>query len=249
MGRANTVLRGAVQSLVGLIYPAQCVLCDARVEADGALCPKCWRETPFIAGLVCDTCGVPLPGSDPGTPVQCDDCLAIARPWWCGRAALVYRDNARKLILMLKHSDQTQLARPGARWMAAVGGPVLGRDSLLVPVPVHWTRLLARRYNQAALLATELGRIARAEVAMDALVRTKRTPVLEGMSRDARFATLDEAIRAHPQRGARLAGRNVVLIDDVMTSGATLAGAAEAALAAGAAEVSVLVLARVAKDA
>jgi predicted amidophosphoribosyltransferase len=238
-----------MQSVANLIYPAQCVSCDARVETDYALCGACWRDTPFIAGLVCDLCGVPLPGTDPGQPVHCDDCMAIARPWERGRAAMLYRDNGRRLVLGLKHGDRTDLARPAGRWMAAVAGPVLRPETLVIPVPVHWTRLARRRYSQAALLAAEVARAAALGWLPDALIRPRRTPMLDGKTRDERFATLAEAIRPHPKRGARLAGRDVLIVDDVMTSGATLAATADAARAAGAARVSVLVLARVAKDA
>ncbi len=239
---------GAMQGALNLLYPSQCVSCDARVESDFALCPSCWRDTPFIAGLVCDLCGVPLPGADPGYAVHCDDCMAIARPWSRGRALMLYRDNGRKLVLGLKHGDRTDLARPLARWLAGVAGPVLRPDSLILPVPVHWTRLVRRRYSQSALLAQELARATGHDWLPDALVRPRRTPMLDGLGRDARFATLDEAIRPHPRRGKALKDRAVVLVDDVMTSGATLAASAEAARAAGAADVAVLALARVAKD-
>ena len=238
-----------MQSVVDLLFPAQCVSCDARVETDFALCGACWRETPFITGLVCDLCGLPLPGTDPGHPVHCDDCMALARPWQRARAALLYRDNGRRLVLGLKHGDRTDLARPAGRWMAAVAGPLLTPDTLVIPVPVHWSRLVRRRYSQAALLAQEVARAAQRDWLPDALIRPRRTPMLDGKSRDERFATLDGAIRPHPSRGKRLQGRDVLVVDDVMTSGATLAAAMDAARMAGARTVSVLVLARVAKDA
>lgn len=127
-------------------------------------------------------------------------------------------------------------------------GPPLQDDTILVPVPLHWTRLLTRRYNQSALLAHWAAHHLHRPVAPDALIRTRRTHKLDGHSRDARFAALQGVIAPHPRRTA-LNGRHVLLIDDVMTSGATLAAATEAALAAGATGVCVLHLARVAKDA
>ncbi|MCR8724440.1 double zinc ribbon domain-containing protein [Frigidibacter sp. ROC022] len=237
-----------MQSVVGLLYPAQCVSCDARIDGDHALCGPCWRETPFITGLVCDLCGVPLPGEDLGTIEHCDDCLAIARPWSRGRAAMLYRDNGRRLVLALKHGDRPDLARPAARWMAAAAAPLMQPGTLVVPVPVHWSRLLKRRYSQSALLARELARITGHDWLPDGLLRARKTPMLDGLNRDQRFATLDEAVRPHPKRGVRLSGRPVLVVDDVMTSGATLSTTADAARAAGATSVRVMALARVAKD-
>lgn len=237
-----------MQSVIGLLYPAQCVSCDARIDGDFALCGPCWRETPFITGLVCDLCGLPLPGEDLGRVEHCDDCMAIARPWSRGRAALLYRDNGRKLVLALKHGDRPDLARPAARWMAGVAGPLMQPETLVIPVPVHWSRLLRRRYSQSALLAQELARVTGHDWLPDGLVRARKTPMLDGLSRDQRFATLDESIRPHPVRAERLRGRPVLVVDDVMTSGATLGATADAARAAGALSVTVLALARVAKD-
>ncbi len=238
-----------MQTALGLIYPPQCVMCDAIVDESFQLCGACWRATPFISGLVCDTCGTPLPGDDAGHAETCDDCLAIARPWDRGRAALLYRDGAKRLVLSLKHGDRQDLAHPAAGWMAAAAKPILEPDMLIVPIPLHWLRLLRRRYNQAALLANRLGKTLLLQVAPDALIRNKSTQVQDSMTRDDRFRNVSGAFAPHPKRGALLKGRSVLLVDDVMTSGATFAAATETCHAAGASRVSVLSLARVAKDA
>lgn len=237
-----------MQSALRLLYPPQCVGCGALVERDFGLCGTCWRDTPFVTGLVCDLCGVPLPGEDAGQPEHCDDCLAIRRPWRRGRAALLYRDTGRKLVLALKHADRLDLVRPAAAWLARAAAPVAGPDKVVVPVPAHYLRLLRRRYNQAALLATGLGRELACPVVPDLLKRHRRTAVQDGMSREERFANLADAIVPGRSARQRLAGREVLLIDDVMTSGATLAAAADACHAAGAACVDIAVLARVAKE-
>lgn len=237
-----------MQSVLRLIYPPQCLSCAAPVMEEFGLCPTCWRDTPFILGLTCDKCGAPLPGEEPGGAVLCDDCLAIPRPWARGRAVLLYRDNGRKIVLALKHADRMDMARPAGRWMARAAAPILRPDMLVVPVPLHRLRLLRRRYNQAALLAQAVARASGLDYCPDLLIRPRRTPSQEGRGREDRFANLHDAIRLHPRRAARVAGRAVLLVDDVMTSGATLAAAAEACRAGGAAEVCVLVLARVAKE-
>ncbi len=238
-----------LQSALHLIFPPQCISCGMLVESDFALCGPCWRETNFIAGLVCDRCGTPLPGEPAEAAEYCDDCMRIARPWARGRSALIYKDNARRLILALKHGDRTDLARPAAGWMLRAAAPILVPGMLVVPVPLHRFRLLRRRYNQAALLAQGVARAAGLTLCPDLLQRGRRTEVQDGKGVEARFSNLSGALAANPRRAARADGRHVLLVDDVMTSGATLAAAAEACLRAGATDVSTLVLARVAKDA
>lgn len=238
-----------MQAALHVIWPPQCISCGAPVTTDFGLCGPCWRQTPFVSGLVCDLCGTPLPGEDPGHPVQCDDCLTIARPWTQGRAALLYKDNGRQIVLSLKHGDRLDLARPAAAWLARSAAPMLLPGTIVAPVPLHWRRLVMRRYNQSALLSKGLARLAGLQHCPDLLQRRRATPSQEGRSRDDRFANLSGALSLHPRHRVKVKDRPVLLVDDVMTSGATLAAAAEACLAAGATRVSVAVLARVAKDA
>jgi ComF family protein len=237
-----------LQVALQLLYPPQCISCQAPVQSDFGLCTDCWRETPFISGLVCDKCGVPLPGQDAEETALCDDCMATARPWDRGRAALMYRDNGRRLVLALKHGDRMDLARPASTWMLKAAQPILKPDMLVVPVPLHWMRLFRRRFNQAALLSRAIAKATHLDHCPDALVRTRTTGSQEGKTRDARFANLVEAFRVPQAREKQVAGRNILLVDDVMTSGATFAAATEALFSAGSQSVSVLGLARVAKD-
>jgi predicted amidophosphoribosyltransferase len=237
-----------LQSVLRLIYPPQCLSCAEPVDTDFALCPACWRDASFIDGLVCDACGLPLPGEDAGHPVHCDDCLTIARPWSRGRAAVMYSGTGRRIVLGLKHADRLDYARAAAGWMARAAKPILLPDMIVVPVPLHWTRLLRRRYNQSALLANAVARSVGLDACPDLLVRPRNTGSQDGRDRAGRFANMSGAIRIHPRRADRIHGRALLLVDDVMTSGATLAAAAEACLAAGADRVHVLILARVGRD-
>lgn len=235
-----------LQRTLALLYPNQCVLCDTPVEDSTGLCGSCWGQTPFLIGLVCHSCGVSLPGADDQIS-YCDDCLTTPRPWDMGRAALAYRDLGRRTVLALKHGDRLDMVPEAARWMARAGDPFLTDDTVLVPIPVHWTRLLTRRYNQAAELARALSRQTGLKSVPDALIRTRRTAPQDGMTVKERFANLTDALHPNPKRLDHIDGRTVCLIDDVMTSGATLTLATHAAQAAGAAGVNVLTLARAGK--
>lgn len=239
-----------MQSLIQTLYPPQCVMCEAKTDVDFALCGACWGETPFISGLGCDKCGAPLHGeADLDEILYCDDCMETARPWSKGRAALIYKDKARRMVLSIKHGDRTDLVRAAAPWMARAGADILTADALMVPVPLHRFRLLKRKFNQAAVLAHQISKISGAQCCPDALIRPNKTAPLEGHTRDQRFVALQGAIAPHPKRVATLKGRKIVLIDDVMTSGATLAACTQACFDAGAKDVCVLALARVVKDA
>ncbi len=241
-------MRGGIQTAVALLYPPRCLGCGDMVESDFGLCGRCWRDTPFIGGTVCDACGTPLPGSDDGHRLECDDCMERPRPWGRGRSALLYRDRARALVLALKHGDRAEMAKPAAKWMMRAATPLLRPDMLVAPVPLHWSRLLRRRYNQSALLSQALAGEAGLACCPDLLQRIRRTAKQDGKSVEDRFAELTGAIAPHPGRRHRMAGRAVLLVDDVMTSGATLSACATACLDAGAARVDVVTLARVTRD-
>ncbi len=238
-----------MQSALAVLYPAQCVGCGETIDDAHGLCGKCWSETPFITGHVCDKCGVPLPGESDGAADLCDDCMVLNRPWSRGRAALLYQGQGRHFVIGIKYYDRLDHVPAAAGWMARAIRPFLTSDLLVVPVPAHWTRMFRRKYNQAAELARALAKEADLEAAPTALVRPTRTEKQEKKSREERFANLAGKIVPHPKRGHVLEDRRVLLVDDVFTSGATLTASAEACLAAGAREVFVVTLARAAKDA
>ena len=238
MQRLGAFTSAAVEA----VWPRCCMTCDARVEADG-LCPACWREMPFIRGARCVLCGIGLPGASDGV-LKCDDCLVIARPWDAGFAAVEYEGPGRKLVLGLKHGDRTDLAKGAADWMGKAGG--IDAGTVVVPVPLHRLRLVRRRYNQAALLARHLARANGATLETSVLARPAATPPQDHKTRESRFENVRGAFAVrHLQR---IEGRHVALVDDVMTSGATLTACADVLNAAGAGRITIHVLARVAKE-
>lgn len=240
-------MKGALQ----IVYPPQCMGCGETVGQTGALCPVCWRDTDFIAGAACDCCGAPLPGD--GTfaedTIHCDECLATSRPWSRGRAAVTYRGTGRKLTLMLKHGDRLDVAGALGEWLAHAATPLVAPGMVVAPVPLHVRRLFHRRYNQAELLAGPVARQHGLELMPGLLHRHRHTPSQDHRGVAERFANLQDAISVRPRLAPLIAGRPVLLVDDVMASGATLSTCAQALLDAGSGPVSVAVLARAVKDA
>ncbi len=240
-----SALLASLQSVIDLVLPPRCPGCRAIVAGDGRFCLGCWQELQFITAPYCARCGTPF-AHDMGPAAECGACLAEPPRYTAARAALVYGGPARKVLLALKHGDRQHLARIMAPHMARAAGPMLGSDSLIVPVPLHRWRLWQRGFNQAALLAQAIAKLSGAPIAIDALERVKPTPPSKGMGRKARAANVRGAFRVADRR--RIAGRRIVLIDDVMTSGATADACARLLRRGGAREVNVLTFARAVRE-
>lgn len=240
-------LRLAMQRRVlDVLLPPQCLCCGTPVMIQGLLCAACFGRIDFITEPCCARCGVPFATMAQADAERlCPTCRATPPLFGRARAALRYTGYSRQLILPLKHADRTELAALLALPMARAGGALLQDAEALVPVPLHRGRLFWRRYNQAALLAAAIGRIARVPAVLDGLVRQRATVPLGDQSATERADTVRGAFAMRPQRAASLAGRRIVLVDDVMTSGATANACAAVLLEAGARQVDVLVAARV----
>jgi ComF family protein len=226
------------------LLPPRCLTCEAPVTAQGTFCAACFAGLSFITAPLCRRCGVPFAqASEAGRGGLCPRCIVAPPAFAMARAALRYDEGAKRLILPLKHGGRVELALPLARHMARAGAALLEAADLLVPVPPHRLRLLARRYDQAALLARHLARLSGLPWLPRGLRRVRRTAALADRGAAERMQVVEGAFAVGGR--APVAGRRVVLVDDVVTSGATADACARALLAAGAVSVAVLAAARV----
>lgn len=242
------VLRDAAAAALGLVYPPTCTGCGAATAQPHALCAACWSGLRLIERPFCERLGTPF-ALDIGVGTLLSP-RAMAEPPVYGRARAValYDGTARDLVHRLKYGDRLDLGRTMARMMAAAGRELLDETDLIVPVPLHALRLWRRRFNQSALLARAIGRFADKPCDLRALARVRATRPQVGLTRNQRALNLQGAFRVPEAARPRIAGRRILLIDDVTTSGATGNAAARALLRGGAAGVDLLTFATVATE-
>jgi ComF family protein len=235
--------------LLDLVLPPRCLGCGVVVRAPGSLCAECWRSLTFLGPPQCRVCGYPLPHALPEAPL-CGACAAEPPAYDRARAALRYDDRSRGLILAFKHADRTDTGPTFGRWLARAGAELLADTELLAPVPLHRWRLLKRGYNQAAILAQAVAREAGVPLVPDLIQRVRATPSQQGLGGRARLANVTAgAFRVHPWHRRRIDGARVLLVDDVLTTGATVEACARVLHRAKVVQVDVLTLARVVRDA
>ena len=243
LARFAAALRASFGLAVDLALPRLCPACREPVGDEG-LCPACWSKLSFIAPPYCERLGIPFP-FDGGPGLLSMEAIADPPAYNRARAAVRYDDVARALVHALKYGDRLDLAPTMGRWMANAGRELLASADTIVPVPLHWRRQWARRFNQSALLAEVISKASGRPVAHAALKRIKATPQQVGLGKAERALNVQGAFRVSSEGKAEVAGRKLLLVDDVLTSGATVGACARALLRAGAATVDVLVFARV----
>jgi len=238
----------SVAPLIDLVYPPRCPLCGEGLATQGGLCSACWAELAIPGEPACALCQRPFGEGSVAAGAICAPCLADPPAHDGIAAGTLYNEASRKLVLAFKHGRRIALAPMLARLIAARLPPIEG-DWLVVPVPLHARRLWRRGFNQSALLARELSRTTGAELLVDGLVRRKPTPVLGGLGRKARARALAGAIAINRRRAGRVKGARAILVDDVMTSGATSNACVAALKRAGADRVVIACFARVLDEA
>lgn len=238
------VVRSGLRQVTDLLLPPLCLSCRTPLADHAQLCGACWSEIDFIRPPLCEHLGIPMP-FDPGGPIL--SAAATARPpnYDAARGVAHYDGTMRRLIHVLKYKDRQDALPLFSEWLQQIAAPMVGPRTVLVPVPLSRMRLLSRRYNQAALLANALGKALPAPVRLTALRRVKRTRTQVGLSPDERRVNVQGAFHVPERRRLAIEGYDVMLIDDLITSGATIEACTRALKSAGAQRVDVIALARV----
>ena len=230
-----------------IAVPPQCLGCRVIVEAPDTLCGACWAQLRMIGPAVCDACGLPFPFQQDA--LLCGACIVNEPPFRRARSAVAYDVGSRNLILAFKHADRPEAAKLFARWMVATAPDLLADADVMVPVPLDRRRLFQRRYNQAALLAQGLERLSGPPVMVDGAERIKPSPSLgKRMSATERRRNVAGAFRVRASAKSGLRGKNILVVDDVYTTGATAWAMARCLKRASAGAVDILTVARVVRD-
>lgn len=237
----KSILGWSVHKVSNLIWPPRSLLSEKRVEHQGTIEAELWCDLPFIAGPICYCCGIPMQGAFHPESL-CGVCMAEPPAFDKARAVLAYDDLTRPLVLALKHAGRKDGVKLFANWIAQIV-PNIDEIDLIVPVPAHWTRLFERGYNQAAWLAQALGKQSGKTWRPDVLIRHRKTGSQNGLSLKGRQRNVQGAFKVM----RRLDGMNILLVDDVYTTGATLEACAKALKRAGAKNICAVSLLRVCK--
>ena len=230
-------------NLLNLLFPPHCLVCNQPVTQHGTLCLSCWNGVRFITDPYCACCGHPFDYAQ-GKDALCGNCIRERPHYSRARSAFRYDEHSRALVTKLKYADQLHLSAVYGKWLANCGQELIGSSDIIVPVPLHYWRFIGRRYNQSALLAYALKKHCGLPVLPDALRRTRATKPQPGLTRKQRKANVKNAFVVAPRLRPLIQHKTILLIDDVMTTSATISECAKTLLDAGAVGVNVLTLAR-----
>ncbi len=241
---AGAIFGSMAATMREALFPPSCLVCHVVTSRTGTLCPSCWNKVKFIERPFCEVMGTPF-GIDQGEGVLSGDAIANPPPYRRARSVVAYGDAAKKLVHLLKYNDRTDLAPWMAEWMVRAGAELLKDCDLIVPVPLHTWRYLSRQFNQSAELARAISRKSGKPFDPSALLRTRRTKQQVGLGARQREDNVRGAFQVPEQMLIAVAGKNILLVDDVYTTGATINAATKALKKAGAKAVDVITFARV----
>lgn len=239
----NAKIKPVANRLLDIIYPPRCIMCMGNVHENGNICATCWGDVNFISDPQCELCGFPF-DFDTQIELICAGCMKEKPRFAKARAVFLYDDASRKMITSFKYNDRTENRTAYARWMARVGADMLKDADILVPVPIHFGKLFLRKYNQAGILAQELVKISGGRCILNALIRKRYTKTQAGFNRNLRFKNIKGAFAVNQKHLSKLQNKKILLIDDVITTGATAEECTKILLKAGVAKVEVLTLAK-----
>ncbi|MBM3617782.1 MAG: ComF family protein [Alphaproteobacteria bacterium] len=238
----------AAKSAMDTVFPPRCYACNELTGGQHGLCAPCWEGVNFISAPFCARCGMPFAHGMGSEAAECMPCLTLSPPFAKARAVFAYDDGSRRLITRYKYDDRTHATPMYAAWLARAGAELLGEADYIIPVPLHRWRLVQRRYNQSALLVQGLAKLSEKPALLSGLRRTRHTQQQVGLTREQRIANVEDAFAIPPKHAAQLQGKTVLLVDDVLTTGATIESCTRALLDAGVATVHVLTLGRTTDD-
>lgn len=244
---AAGLLKGVMRQAVDFLFPPACPGCGRLLGHQSGLCPACWQEIRFIERPYCEVLGIPF-SHDLGSGIVSAEAIASPPVFGRLRSVCYFEGSARNLVHALKYRDRTELAPMLALWMVRAGRELLDDCDVIVPVPLHTFRLVARRFNQAAELAGRVARLSGRPMLADAVRRVRHTQHQVGLGRTGRAANVKGAFRITERGRADVTGKRVLLIDDVYTTGATVEAVTRVLLRAGASSVNVLTFARAGID-
>lgn len=239
--------RKAARWVLDQILPPTCCGCGVVLPEPHALCGDCWGTVTFLGEPCCNACGHPFEYEIPEQTL-CGRCISHPPAFDRARSAVEYNATSKDFILAFKHADATDMAQLLGKWMKVASGDLMQSCDVIIPVPLHWTRLLSRRYNQSAMLALALSKITGKPVFVDALVRHRKTKSQGHLGMTARKKNVNGAFRIKPKHRSFMKNKRILLIDDVYTTGATVNATAKVLKRAGAVGVDVLTVARVVKN-
>jgi len=236
------VIRGTFSGAADLIIPPVCLACQEPLSQHNSLCASCWAEVSFIRAPLCDRLGLPMP-FDAGEPMVSAAAIANPPKYDHARSVAHFSGVMREMILAFKYGDTHNARALFGRWLSSAGGELIANCDVITPVPMHRRRLVSRRFNQSAILARELARTNKRRYEPQLIKRVRHTQSQVGLTNAQRRRNLAGAFAVHPKQRLRIEGRNILLVDDVITTGTTLNACARALKRAGAARVDALALA------